>query len=102
MSLIVLGLAEELRGRVAVNALWPQTLIAAAAIRNLRGQEAIKHCRNPEIMGDAAHAILTKGRDCTGKFLIDEQVLRDEGVPTFLGYSNTPDELLQRDLFLDA
>jgi citronellol/citronellal dehydrogenase len=102
MSLIVLGLAEELKGRVAVNALWPQTIIATAAIRNLSGQEAIKHCRNPEIMGDAAHAVLTKGRDFTGKFLIDEQVLRDDGVATFLRYSNTPAELLQRDLFLDA
>jgi citronellol/citronellal dehydrogenase len=102
MSLIVLGLAEELRGRVAVNALWPQTTIATAAIRNLGGHDAIKHCRNPEIMGDAAHAILTKGRDFTGKFLIDEQVLRDEGVTTFLGYSTTPGELLQSDLFLGA
>jgi citronellol/citronellal dehydrogenase len=101
MSLIVLGLAEELRGRVAVNALWPQTFIATAAIRNLSGQEAIRHCRNPEIMGDAAHAILTKGRDLTGKFLIDEQVLRDEGVTSFLKYCNSPDQLLQRDLFLD-
>jgi citronellol/citronellal dehydrogenase len=102
MSLIVLGLAEELKGRVAVNALWPQTMIATAAIWNLRGQEAVKRCRKPEIVADAAHAVLTRGRDYSGNFLIDEQVLREAGVQDFTPYACAPGEPLQRDLFLDA
>jgi citronellol/citronellal dehydrogenase len=102
MSLLVLGLTEELKGRVAVNALWPQTTIGTAAIWNLRGQEAIKSCRNPEIVADAAYAILTKGRDFTGNFLIDEQVLREDGVENFIPYACAPGEPLQRDLFLDV
>src|SRR5580765_2260817 len=61
MSLLVLGMAEEFRGRVAVNALWPQTIIATAAIRNLMSEDLIRQCRKPAIMADAAHAILTKG-----------------------------------------
>ena len=102
MSLVVLGLAEEFRGRVAVNALWPQTIIATAAIGNLGGEGLLKHCRKPEIMADAAHAILTKGLDFTGKFLIDEQVLRGEGVEVFASYAYAPGELLRPDLFVDA
>jgi len=102
MSLIVLGLAEELKGRVAVNALWPQTTIATAAIWNLGGRDLIKHCRKPEIMADAAHAILTKGLDFSGRFLIDEQVLRGEGIEDFGAYACAPGEPLRRDLFLDA
>ena len=102
MSLIVLGFAEELRGRVAVNALWPQTTIATAAIWNRVGQDLIKQCRKPEIMADAAHAILTKGLDITGTFQIDEQVLRSEGVQDFTRYACAPGEPLRRDLFLDA
>jgi citronellol/citronellal dehydrogenase len=101
MSLLTLGLAEEFRGRVAVNALWPQTIIATAAIRNLVGKDLIKHCRKPEIMADAAHAILTKGIDFTGKFLIDEQILRGEGVEDYTAYACVPGEPLRRDLFLD-
>jgi len=102
MSLITLGLAEEFQGRVAVNALWPQTIIATAAIWNLGGPDLIKHCRQPEIMADASHAILTKGLDFTGQFLIDEQVLRREGVQDFTSYACAPGESLRRDLFLDA
>jgi citronellol/citronellal dehydrogenase len=101
MSLLVVGLAEEFTGKVAVNALWPQTIIATAAIWNLFGQEASRACRNPEIVGDAAHAILTKGRDFTGRFLIDEQVLREDGVEDFVPYACAPGEPLQRDLFMD-
>jgi citronellol/citronellal dehydrogenase len=102
MSLIALGLAEELTGRVAVNALWPQTIIATAAIWNLLGgQEAIAHCRKPEIMGDAAHAILTKGVEYSGRFLRDEEVLREEGVSDFDGYAYAPGQPLQRDLFVE-
>jgi citronellol/citronellal dehydrogenase len=102
MSLVVLGLAEELKGKVAVNALWPQTWIDTAAIRLVGGPDAAKHCRKPEIMADAAHAVLTKGLDFTGGFLIDEQVLRDEGVRDFERYASAPGEPLRRDLFLDA
>src|SRR5260221_9978923 len=102
MSLLVLGLAEEFQGRTAVNALWPQTIIATAAIRNLGGEELIKHCRKPEIMADAAHAVLTKGLGYTGKFLIDEEVLRGEGVDDFTPYACAPGEPLRRDLFLDG
>ncbi|HEY2251843.1 MAG TPA: NAD(P)-dependent oxidoreductase [Planctomycetaceae bacterium] len=102
MSLVILGLAEELRGRVAVNALWPQTIIATAAIRNLGGEEMIRHSRKPEIMADAACAILTKGIDFAGKFLIDEQVLRNEGVEDFSSYAYAPGTPLQPDLFIDT
>jgi len=101
MSLLVLGLAEELKGRVAVNALWPQTWIATAAIWN-RGQDLIKQCRKPEIMADAAHAILTKETDVTGKFLIDEHVLREEGVQDFSSYACVAGATLRRDLYLEA
>jgi citronellol/citronellal dehydrogenase len=101
MSLLVLGLAEEFRGRVAVNALWPQTIIATAAIANLGGPELLKQSRQPEIMADAAHAILTKGLEFTGNFLIDEDVLRGEGVDNFASYAYAPGEELRRDLFVD-
>lgn len=101
MSLTALGLAEELKGKVAVNALWPETWIATAAIWNRAGEEAIKHCRKPEIMADAAHAILAKGLDFTGHFLTDEQVLRKEGVHDFAPYACAPGESLTRDLFLN-
>jgi citronellol/citronellal dehydrogenase len=100
MSQLTLGLADELRGRVAVNSLWPQTIIATAAIHMLGGQEMMKHTRKPEIMADAAHAILTQGVECTGNFFIDEQVLRVEGVEDFEAYAYVPGEELQRDLFV--
>jgi citronellol/citronellal dehydrogenase len=102
MSLVALGLAEELKGKVAVNALWPKTIIATAAISNLLGgQEALAHCRTPEIMGDAAHAILTKGVEYSGRFLCDEDVLREEGISDFDRYAYAPGQPLRRDLFLD-
>jgi citronellol/citronellal dehydrogenase len=101
MSLVVLGLAEEFRGQVAVNALWPQTIIATAAISVLGGQDLIKNCRKPEIMADAAYTILTKGLDFTGKFLIDEQLLRGEGVEDFSSYACVSGEPLRADLFVD-
>lgn len=101
MSLMVLGLAEELRGKVAVNALWPQTVIGTAAIALLDRIEP-KQCRTPAIVADAAHIILTKGRDFTGRFAIDEELLRAHGVTDFDRYAITPGEPLQRDLFLDG
>lgn len=103
MSLITLGLSQEFAGRVAVNALWPRTIIATAAVRNLGGGEAVlKGSRTPEIMADAAHAILTrKAADYTGRFLIDEAVLRENGVSDFERYASAPGEKLQIDLFVD-
>jgi len=102
MSLTALGMAEELKGKVAVNALWPQTWIDTAAVRMVAGPDAAKHCRKPEIMADAAYAVVTKGLGFTGKFLIDEQVLREEGVRDFERYACAPGEPLRRDLFLDG
>mgnify|MGYP001969501080 FL=1 len=102
MSLITLGLSQEFAGRVAANALWPRTIIATAAIRNLGGGGLEKGARTPEIMADAAHAVLTKpAADFTGRFLIDEALLRDEGVTDFDRYACVPGEELQIDLFVD-
>jgi len=103
MSLCVLGLAEELRARgVAVNALWPKTIIATAAIRNLLGgEEAIRGSRRPEIVADAAHAILTRpSHATTGQFFIDEEVLAAEGVTDLEKYAVAPGAPLLPDLFL--
>ena len=102
MSLTVLGLAAELKGKVAVNALWPQTWIATAAISLVAGAEAFKQCRKPDIMADAAHAVLTKGVDFSGKFLIDEAVLREQGVTDFSQYDAVPGASPRRDLLLDS
>jgi citronellol/citronellal dehydrogenase len=103
MSLCVLGMAEELRDRgIAVNALWPRTVIATAALDLLGGEETAKHGRTPEIVADAAVAVLRRpARACTGRFLIDEDVLREEGVTDFGRYAVRPGEPLMRDLFLD-
>ena len=103
MSLCTLGMAEEFRDRgVAVNSLWPLTAIDTAAVRNLLGGEAMtRACRKPEIVADAAHAILRRpARDCTGQFFIDEEVLRAEGVSDFTGYAVDPRVPLVADYFL--
>jgi citronellol/citronellal dehydrogenase len=103
MSMCVLGMSEEFReSGVAVNALWPATVIATAAVQNLLGGEAvIGRSRKPEIVADAAHAILTRdSRDCTGNFFIDEEVLRNEGVEDFSGYAVDPKAELLPDLFM--
>jgi citronellol/citronellal dehydrogenase len=106
MSLCVLGMHEELRPkRIAVNALWPKTVIATAAVQNLLGgEEVMKRCRKPDIMGDAAHAILTKkSTEYTGNFAVDEDVLRQAGVTDFSRYTVTPgmkDSELIPDYFL--
>ena len=103
MSMCVLGMAEELRPRgIAVNALWPRTVIATAALNLLGGDETAKHGRTVEIVADAAHAILTRpSRECTGNFFIDEDVLRAEGVQDFDRYAVKQGEPLMRDLFVD-
>ncbi|MBI3434690.1 MAG: NAD(P)-dependent oxidoreductase [Proteobacteria bacterium] len=89
MSLVVLGLAGELRAQgIAVNALWPRTTIATSAIKNLLGGERVmRMSRSPQIMADAAYAIFHKpARAFTGNFLIDDSFLAGEGVRDFEKY----------------
>jgi citronellol/citronellal dehydrogenase len=102
MSLCVLGMAEEFReSGVAVNALWPRTLIATAALSMLEGGPAPENCRRPEIVADAAHAILCRSaRTCTGNFFLDEEVLREVGVTDFHRYAVAPGRPLLPDLFV--
>ena len=105
MSLITLGLAKELANKgVGVNSLWPETAIATAAIANLLGGEAIiKHSRKPEIVADAAHAILTRNsRDCSGNFFIDANVLAQEGVTDLNAYAVDPECDAVLDFFLET
>lgn len=103
MSLCTLGMAAEFAElRVAVNALWPRTVIATAAINMLGGRVQREYCRTPAIVADAAHAVLTRPSDeCSGNFFLDEDVLRSEGVKDFGRYSVAPDRPLAPDLFLD-
>lgn len=103
MSLVVLGLAEELRDKgIAANALWPRTTIATAAIANIvGGAEMMKASRTPAIVADAAHAILTReARDFTGNFCIDDAVLAEEGETDFGKYRVSPEGELQADFFV--
>lgn len=103
MSMIVLGLSSELKKYgIAVNALWPKTIIATAAIRNLpNGEEMIKHSRKPEIVADAARLILQQpSKQCTGNFFVDEELLRSNGVDNFDNYAMEPGVNLLPDLFL--
>jgi citronellol/citronellal dehydrogenase len=103
MSLCVLGMAEEFRGDgIAVNALWPRTVIATAALAMIPGaKEQLDRTRRPEIVADAAHAVLVRdARSTTGNFFIDEDVLREEGVSDFDRYAMKPGAPLMPDLFL--
>ena len=104
MSVWVLGMsAEQAKRGVAVNALWPRTAVATAAVANLLGGEAMTRAsRKPEIMADAAWAILTRdARECTGNFFIDDEVLRSEGVEDLERYAVTPGARLMPDLFVE-
>jgi citronellol/citronellal dehydrogenase len=101
MSLVVLGLAGELRGKVAVNALWPRTTIATAAVKNLLGGDRLMSMsRTPEILADAAYAIFSKPKTFTGNFLIDDTFLTGEGVTDFDKYRADPTQKLQIDFFV--
>lgn len=105
MSVWVLGMSAEFKSQgLAVNALWPRTTIATAAVQNiLGGDEMISRSRIPSIVADAAHAILTRDSgSCTGNFFIDEEVLAEEGVQDWDQYAVTPGSELQTDLFLDS
>jgi citronellol/citronellal dehydrogenase len=103
MSLVVLGLAGEFRSKgVAVNALWPRTTIATAAVKNLLGGDAMmRQSRKPEIMADAAYAIFNKpARELTGRFLIDDTFLAENGVTDFEPYRVDPSQQLAADFFV--
>jgi citronellol/citronellal dehydrogenase len=102
MSMCVLGMAEEFREQgVAVNALWPRTLIQTAALAMVGAEIKPENCRSPRIMADAAHAILTRpSRECTGNFFIDDEVLTAAGVTDLDAYALVPGGALIPDLYL--
>jgi citronellol/citronellal dehydrogenase len=103
MSLVVLGLAGELRRNgIAVNALWPRTTIATAAVKNLLGGDTLmRRSRTPEILADAAYAVFSKpAKDFTGRFLIDDTFLAGEGITDFDRYRVDPTQSLQQDFFV--
>lgn len=101
MSLCVLGMAAEFAGRVAVNALWPRSVIATAALAMLGGRVSPNQCRTPAIVADAAHTILVRKHDtCSGNFFLDEDVLREAGMNDFTRYAVKPGATLMPDLFL--
>lgn len=101
MSLVVLGLAGELRGKVAVNALWPRTTIATAAIKNLLGGDIMmRRSRKPEIIAEAACRIFKMPKNFTGNFLIDDTFLAAEGISDFDQYRVDPSQPLQVDFFV--
>jgi citronellol/citronellal dehydrogenase len=105
MSLCVLGFAGELRARgIAVNALWPRTTIATAAIKNILGGDAMMRAsRRPEIMADAAWMVFNKpAREFTGNFLIDDTFLISEGLTDLDRYRVDPSVPLQADFFVPA
>jgi citronellol/citronellal dehydrogenase len=104
MSVYAWAMAAEFKGKVAFNCLWPRTGIATAAIRNvLGGDEGMKACRKPEIMGDAAYAIFNRSaKECTGNFFIDDEVLAAEGVTDLDQYAVSPGTKLMPDFFVPA
>ena len=103
MSMCVLGMAGEYREQgVAVNALWPRTTIATAAVNMLGGEELLMHSRKPEIMADAAYVIFSKpSREFTGNFCIDDSVLEGEGITDLSSYAMDPDLEPAPDFFVE-
>lgn len=101
MSMCVLGMAQEYKGSIAVNALWPRTAIQTAAMDMLGGSEVGKQCRKVEIMADAAYAIFSKPTSFTGQFVIDDDILKKEGIKDFDVYAVEPGHPLLPDFFLD-
>ncbi len=104
MSMCTLGMSAEFCSEgIAVNSLWPRTIIATAAVQNLLGgDEAMARSRKPQIMADAAYAIFCRpSRQATGNFYIDDEVLAEEGVTDLSGYAYRSDAELQTDIFLD-
>lgn len=106
MSMCTLGMSAELQGKVGVNSLWPKTAIATAAMEMLGGGESIwKSCRSPDIMADAAYCVVNRdAKNYTGQFLVDEEVLQENGVKDFSSYlmPGASEESLMPDYFLDA
>ena len=102
MSMFMLGMAAEFRGKIGVNALWPRTAIKTAAVKNvLGGQEMFEKSRSPEIMADAAYVILNKEKDLyTGNFAIDDSLLAEHGVTDFKKYADYPFSELMPDFFV--
>jgi len=103
MSMCVLGMAEEFRDDgIGINALWPRTVIATAAIAMIPGAaERVDMMRRPEILADAAHAVLVRdARTTTGNFFLDEDVLTEAGIADFGRYAIRPGAPLLPDLFL--
>jgi citronellol/citronellal dehydrogenase len=87
---------------IAVNSLWPLTIISTAAVDNLMGETGMNQGRKPEIMADAAYAILTTtDRKITGQALIDEVILREHGITDFDQYAYKPGEELMPDFYID-
>lgn len=106
MSMCVLGMSEEFRGRVAFNALWPRTIIATAAVQNLLGGDAVmKISRTAEILADAAYYIFSRDhKTCTGNFFVDDEVLASEGITnlsTYAAVPGTPENQLGPDFFVE-
>jgi citronellol/citronellal dehydrogenase len=103
MSMCTLGLAEELKEKnIAVNSLWPQTTLATMAVKVFFGEKMFLQSRQPEIMADAAYFIITaNAQELTGKFLIDEAVLREKGVTDFSHYLSDQNAKPPKDFYLD-
>lgn len=105
MSMVMFGMAEEFKDDgIACNALWPRTTIATAAVEFALGGEAmLRMSRKPDIMADAAHAMLCRSaRSYSGNFVLDEDVLRETGMSDFSGYAAVPGHALQVDIFVDG
>ena len=102
MSMCTLGMSEEFKNDgIAVNSLWPKTLIATAAVENNFPKQFYAASRKPSIMADAAHIILTSdSKTATGQFFIDEEVLKTHGVIDFDHYALHPGEKLVPDIFI--
>ncbi|XP_053421731.1 hydroxysteroid dehydrogenase-like protein 2 isoform X3 [Nycticebus coucang] len=101
MSMCVLGMAEEFKGEIAVNALWPKTAIHTAAMDMLGGSGIESQCRKVDIIADAAYSIFKKPKSFTGNFIIDENILKEEGIKNFDIYAVKPGHPLIPDFFLD-
>jgi citronellol/citronellal dehydrogenase len=105
MSMVMLGLANELRTYgIACNALWPRTTVATAAVEHALGGEAMmRRSRKPEVMADAAYAIFCRSAsEYTSNFVLDEDILREEGVVDFDCFAYEPGAELETDLFVDS
>nr|XP_048275964.1 hydroxysteroid dehydrogenase-like protein 2 isoform X2 [Myodes glareolus] len=101
MSMCVLGMAEEFRGEIAVNALWPKTAIHTAAMDMLGGSGVESQCRKVDIIADAAYSIFKRPKSFTGNFILDENILKEEGINDFDVYAIKPGHPLLPDFFLD-